>query len=318
MLRFLIIINIILTFISCKQFKSDNQTYEDYHSELHNEMDKVSAEIEKFDKQLLMLYQDSETQPQKVLSKIDSLIEVTKKEKDEIKSQISDNIISSLLYFKAEIYHNTGNYEKSIDNIYKSNYKYKSIHTKDATAIAANYIKLGKSDLAKSFIDSIGKGYYIYDYALGNYYESVRNKDSALNVYNQIKKDKKRHQHYFYYQLVLNRIINIEKNNDFLNEIYFPTVRPDFEIAINDDNEFRTQILDYIKKFPEVKGYSVYIYQGPLIDETDYYWIRVGKGDNYEDDNFAKYNFAVYRKPFEVKFFDPKTKKMYSLNEWRK
>lgn len=318
MQRSFLIIILVFTFISCKQSTSDTQTYEEYHTELHKEMDKVSAESKKFDQQLVILYQEAERQPQKVLTKIDSLIEVTKKEKDEIKSQISYHIISSLLYLKAEIYYNTGNYEMSIANIYKSNYKYKSIHTQDATAIAANYMKLGKNDLAKSFIDSIGKGYYIYDYALGNYYESVGNKDSALKVYNEIKKNKRRHQHYFYYQPVLNRIINIEKNNHFLKEIYFPTGHPDFDITIDDDNELRTQILDYFETFPEVKGYSVYIYQGPLIDETDYYWIRVGKGDNFEDDNFAKYNFAVYPKPFEVKFFEPKTKKMYSLKEWRK
>ncbi|RAR46520.1 hypothetical protein [Flavobacterium lacus] len=320
MQRFLIIyfLVMVITFISCRQSTSDNQTYEEYHNEIHKELDKVSTEIKKFDQQLVILYQESENQPQKVLTKIDSIIEVTKKEKDEFKLQISDHIISSLFYLKAEIYYGTGNYEMSIANIYKSNYKYKSIHSQDATAIAANYIKLGKRDLAKSFIDSIGKGCYIYDYALGNYYESIENKDSALKVYNEIKNDKRRHQHYFYYQPVLNRIINIEKNNLFFKEIYFPTGHPDFDITINDDNEVRTQILDYFKNFPEVKGYSVYIYQGPLIDETDYYWIRVGKGDNYEDDNFAKYNFAVFSEPFEVKFFEPKTNKMSNLKEWRK
>lgn len=318
MQRYILNIILVITFISCKQSTSDTQAYEEYHSELHKEMDKVSTEFIKFDQQLVILHQEAERQPQKVLTKIDSLIEVAKQEKDEIKSQISYHIITSLLYLKAEIYYNTGNYEMSIANIYKSNYKYKSIHSQDATAIAANYIKLGKNDLAKSFIDSIGKGFYVYDYALGNYYESVGNKDSALKVYYEIKKDKRHHQHYFYYQAVLNRILNIEKNNHFLKEIYFPTGHPNFDITINDDDEVRTQILDYFNNFPEVKGYSVYIYQGPLIDETDYYWIRVGKGDNYEDANFAKYNFAVYPKPFEVKFFEPKTNKMFSLTEWRK
>lgn len=310
----------VLFLTTCKQPVKSNQSYEEYHTELHKEMDKVSAEYKKFEQQLSDLYLQSETEPKRTLIKIDSLIDVAKNEKDPIKSQNSSHIISSLLYFKAEIYYNTGNYQKSISNIYKSNYMYKSIHTGDATAIAANYIKLGEIELAKSFIDSIGKGYYIYDYALGNYYESVGNKLEALSIYNEIKKDKRRHQHYFYYKPVIDRINDIIQNNHLIKNIHFPTGHPYFDITLDDkeDDENRTKILNEINEFPEAQGYMVYIYQGPLIDETDYYWIKVGKGNNFEDENFATYNFYVYTKPYEIKFFDPKTKNILTLAEWRK
>ncbi|AWI26829.1 hypothetical protein [Flavobacterium pallidum] len=323
MKRLLFIFFILTLFSSCnnnksKKKSSQEELEEKHHMEIHKELDKVDTEYKKFEDLLKWLYKQSEVEPKLVHLKIDSLIMAAKKERDPIKSQISKNVISQLFYFKAEIDYRQGKYQESIENIYKSNFQFKHIHSDDATALAANYIKLKKNEMAKSFIDSIGKGFYIYDYALGNYYESVGNKNAALKIYYEIKTNKRRHQHYFYYQPVLNRIIDIEKHNHLINEIHFPTGYPDFDITIDNDNELRTKILNYMDTFPEVKGYSVFIYQGPLIDETDYYWIRVGKGDNFEDDDFAKYNFAVYSKPFEVKFFEPITKKMYSLSEWRK
>ena len=296
---------------SCKQSVNNVQDYETYHMELHKEMDKVSDEYGKFEKDLIMLYKLSESQPKNVLAKIDSLIEIAKNEKDPIKSQISYNIITSLFYFKAEILYKSGEYQKSINNIHKSNYRYKLIHTRNATALAANYIKLGEKKLAKSMVDSIGKGYYIYDYALGNYYESIGNRDSALIVYNQIKADKEI-KHYAYYKSTLARIEYIEKNNHLLNEIYFPTGNPSFEICDSDD-ENRSKIFKLMETLPENQKWAgTSIVESPQINDKNYYWVKVQTQENKE------FNYYIYLNTFEIKFFDPKRNKLMTLEEWRK
>jgi hypothetical protein len=290
-----------LIMISCK----DNVfPLTDYDTEM--EMKKVSEEFEKFDKQLIILYKESENNPKKVIAKADSLLNANKKETDKYKSQIKPNIESNLHYLKAELFYKIGRYNESISELNFEDYR----NGDYAIAYASNYIKLKDFKKAKSFIDSI-QNWHGDDFALGNYYESIGKKDSALKLYEKIKKDKSI-KHYAYYKWAVKRFDELNKNNpNLLNEIYFPTKNPSFEVC-KSDNENRTRIFDLVQNLPESNGWTgAAILDYPQINDKDYYWVRVTTKNN-------EYNYYVYQKTFEIKFFNPKNKELLTLEEWRK
>lgn len=308
-----LLILISLSILSCKNANNSFAQEEKSHMKLHEEMDKVDEEYQKFEKVLVNLYSESEKNPDKVIVKADSLLIINKSEKGKYKSQIKSSVESSLHRLKAELFYRLGKYSESITEIETDDY----ISGDEATRLAANYIKLNNKTKAKSFIDKIGKGFYIYDYALANYYESIGNKAEALKIYDSIKQNKEI-KHYAYYKLAVNRFEELQKSNPkLLNEIYFPTGNPSFEIA-DSDNENRTKIMKTIISFPEVieKECGVWIYESPQTNDKDYYWIKAGKGD-LDESYKTDFNFFVYMNPFVVKYYDEKNNKTYSLEEWR-
>ena len=300
---FLILISLIV--LSCKDANSSRVQEEKSHMKLHEEMDKVGKELGKFDKQLVKLYSFSEKNPEKAILSADSLLLLNKQEKDKYKSQIKSNVSTSLHRFKAEMLYQLGKYRESIAELETDDYKSGDI----AAAYAANYVKLGEYEKAKSFVDKIGN--YISDYCLGNYYECIGEKSGAIKIYNLIKQDKTI-KHYAYYELAINRLEDLQKNNPkLLDEIYFPTGNPSFEIC-DSDNENRSKIFDLVKNLPESKEWTgTAILDYPQINDKDYYWVRVTTKNN-------EYNYYVYQNTFEIKFFNPKNKNLMTLNEWRR
>lgn len=306
---FFILISLII--FSCKNSNSSFEKEEKAHMELHKEMDKVSEEYAKFQKQLLSYYIESEKNPNSILSKTDSLLSINKDEKDKYKSKIKGTVEDQLHYLKSEIYYKKGEYEKSIKELdFDDDYNF--IMGDRACAYAANYLKLKQFDKAKSFVDSIRKGSYIYNYALANYNESVGNRKEAYKIYNDIKNDKSI-KHYAYYKLAVNRLEELEKDNPkLLNEIYFPTGNPSFEIC-DSDNKNRTKIFDLMEKLPENQDWAgTSIVESPQENDKDYYWVRVKTQQN------KKFNYYIYQRTFEIKFFDTVNNKLLTLEEWRK
>jgi len=299
-MKFICIILLVLTFISCK----------DDHERMHEEMDKVSNESRKFDIQLIKLYKKSENNPKEVIPIIDSFLVANKKETDKYKSQIKSNIESSLHYFKAELFYKLGKYNESIGELNFEDYKI----GKAAIAYAANYAKLKDFKSAKSFIDSIGNCYGNY-YALGNYYESIGDKTSALKTYKYNLEDDKSRKHFIYYVWTERRVNKLEKNEPLLNEIFFPTGNPNFEICeiCNDDNDKRIKIMDLLMEIPENQKdwSSTSILESPYDTGKSYYWIKVEAGNK-------EFNYYVDQKTFEIKYLNPNTKKLMTLDEWRK
>jgi len=312
---------IILIAIACNK-PSNSEESDAAHIELHRDMERASEEMRKFEGQLSRLYVEAEKDPESAMAKADSLLELNKKETDKYKLQIKRSITDYLNFFRAELYYRGGNYNSSLKILLdKDRNTYGFINGDDALAIAANYTRLKEHDKAKSFVDSIGKGWYIYDYALGNYYETIGDKKEALKVYYDIQKDKEI-KHYAYYPLAVARINELEKSDaNLLQEIYYPTGNPAFDIA-DSDNENRDRIFDMVMSMPECKNYGVHIFQSPQTNDKDYYWIKVSNVDhdyvNSDKDYKAKYNFFIYPKNFEIKYYDVETGKLLSLEEWRK
>ena len=265
--------------------------------------------MRKFDNYLITLYKESENNPEKVIRKSDSLLITNKKETEKYRSQIKSDVESKLHYLKAELFYKIGKYKESIGEL-----NFEDERTGNAAiAYAANYVKLNDFKKAKSFIDSIGNRNGDY-YALGNYYESIGDKTSALKTYKYNLEDDKSRKHFIYYIWTQKRVEELEKNKPLLNEVFFPTGNPNFEICeiCNVDNEKRDKITNLLIRLPENENWSsTAILESPYDSGKDYYWIRVTSGKR-------EINYYVYPKNYEIKYFNPKTKTLKTLEEWRK
>jgi len=303
---------IFLLLISCKN-DEPNLSFSKEHEKMHHEDEKISEALTNFQNLLNKLYAESEKKPKEVLLKIDSLSKVNAVEKDKYKSQIKDNIAEDLRMFKAELLYKIGKYDKSIEELKFGT----SGH--DEIGLVCNYVKLKKFDKAKRILDSI-PDYTFNTFIYANFYETIGKKNEALKIYRTIQKDKGVN-HCVYYKLAVERIKELEKQNPiFLNSVYYETGRPDFE-ACDSDNENRTTVIELVRELPEVKNKfennaGIGIMETPNDNGKNYYWVRF-----YEDNSLVyktEYNFFIYQKTFEIKYYDKKTKKIMSLEEWRK
>lgn len=302
---------ILIVLISCKKNEPD-LAFSKEHIKMHQEDEKISKAFKDFDKYLNKLYTESEKKPKEVLIKIDSLFKANEIEKDKYKSQIKDNLAYDLRYFKAELLYKIGDYESSIKEL--------KIGTNgnDANGLVCNYVKLKKYDNAKRILDSI-PDYDLNAFIYANFYETIGQKKEALKKYRTIQKDKKIN-NCIYYKLAVDRINELEKENPILlNNVYFQTGRPDFEIC-DSDTKNRSKVMELVSELPEVKdkfknNAGIGILEAPNDNGKNYYWVRF-----YEDNSIifkTEYNFFIYQKTFEIKYYDKKNKKILSLEEWR-
>ena len=220
-----VLLFLIVILIGCKNQSTEETTQTNFQEDSHYLFEKSSQELKKFEKVLESLYVEALTNRNDVILKVDSLLRDNETKKDPIHSRIESAISNSLHYLKAELFFKLGNYDKSIIELNHFTY----INSDVAIALASNYSKLKRFDKAKSFTDSIGRAYYLYDYTLGNYYENIGDKKNALIVYTSIKNDKSV-KHYGYYKLALKRIVELQKKRQILlDEIYFPTGNPSLQ-----------------------------------------------------------------------------------------
>ena len=66
------LILVLLSILSCKNANNSLAQEEKAHMKLHEEMDKVDEEYRKFEKVLINLYSESETEPEKVIVKAEN------------------------------------------------------------------------------------------------------------------------------------------------------------------------------------------------------------------------------------------------------
>jgi tetratricopeptide (TPR) repeat protein len=286
-------------------------TLEEHHAQIHYDLDRAGYELQIFDSILISLYNESEVNPTRVIFKTDSILNSMSSENDTIHFGVKSNKIGFIHYLRGEIFYKIGQYKKSIIEFKYETGLYNEI------PLACNYAKLKDYNRARLYIDSVKNSLYLFDFLDGNYYETIGNKKKALEIYNKIRKDKSI-KHYVFYGLAVNRIKELEKvKPKLLDEIYFPTGRPDFEDC-DDDSENRNKIFDTISTIKEVSNCntcsSTMIYESPQENDKNYYWVKVGPGGGEN----AVFNFFIYVKTFEIKFYDEKNKKLYRLEDWRK
>jgi hypothetical protein len=300
-MRYPILISLLLsTIVGCKN--SYNEHDED---EWGNEF------CAQFDSAISNLYKTAEINKLASLKLADSLIK---------KYEIEDTVlydkssVKQLHYFKGEIYYKTNDYKSALKE-----FSFDTIWDGNAICRASAYIKLNKPKEAYKELMAVGKGFYLYDYVWGNYFEAVGNKKEAIQIYQEIKQDKSI-KHYAYYKLAVERLDELTKNNSILlNEIYLPTENPKFEIC-DSDNKNRTKIFQIIAAIPEVKKCkkcnSTWIYESPQENDQNYYWIKVGQQDGL-DNMITMFDLYVYVETFDIKYFDKQNKKILSLYDWR-
>jgi tetratricopeptide (TPR) repeat protein len=189
-------------------------------------LDKLAA----FENDIIQLYHENKLNPNKVIEQTQVLINTIENSSDSI------SYVYNKLYYlhtlRAEIFYVTEQYQKSIDEIIEGS----SIHqnqpifgSHDHIALACNYVKLHKHEIAHKHINKAGKGYYITEYILGNFYETTGATEKAKKIYNDIiNRDRS---HYHHYKLAQNRLIELHKvSPKLLTELYFPTYNPKFNI----------------------------------------------------------------------------------------
>jgi hypothetical protein len=213
-LMFLILSTFIL---SCKQ---NQEEFPVTSFEAEMEMAKWDSLYSNFQEKQIELYEIALNNPSYVLKEIEKLLKAFEKDK---------NISSDLLYFKAEILYNTGEYQKSLEVLKSNNF----LIDVDIPIIC-NYVKIGDYENAKLLIDKNFKHFSSFDqFIYANYLETIDKKDAALEKYNRIIKDSSNNR-FFYYTLADKRVIELKRNNPILLEdVYFPTGNPNFKETIN-------------------------------------------------------------------------------------
>ncbi len=294
------------------------------HNDANVKLEKASDELNKFDKIIIGYYNQIETNANDVITQTDSLIRKVISEPDS--NNIRWNKLGSLFDLRAETFYRKGDFQSSIQEIYKAAKNDKetlggklSLSTENCIHLACNYVKLNDFQKAKTFLDSAGRGWYIADYVNANYYELIGSKAKALQAYIEIKNDKSI-DHYYYYQDVIKRIEELNKPAPkLINELFYPSARPDNPICTT-DNERRTKLFNLINDLPEVKACKtcdvISIYKEPGETNSSNYWVKVGH-DN-ESNLVPQFNFFVDTLSFEIKYFDTKADRLLTLPDWRK
>ena len=94
--------------------------------------------------------------------------------------------ISDLHFIKGDIYFRIDSLEESVAEFTISGEKYNMRAPKVLAARAAAYIKLKQYDCAYADLREAAKINYDYFWNIGNYYEVISNKDSAISYYTRL------------------------------------------------------------------------------------------------------------------------------------
>lgn len=225
MKKLIILSAVLIVLYSCKQKDNNsNLSHYDLHPSCKHE-EELGKVRDSFDLKLISLY-NSNLPANVLIFKADSLIKDFNTSKSHLRSEVSKMCQDQISYFKAEIFYKNGNFEESIKQINNSIGEYPYVFGDNATALASNYVKLKDYESAKSYIDSLRKGDYIYRYANAQYYECIKNKEKAIEFYQSIVNDSSEKRR-FYFKIAQIRLKELHKNNViFESEIIFPTMKP--------------------------------------------------------------------------------------------
>lgn len=229
-----ILVLLIVLFIGCKQNSSSGfDDLDEDHKKVHIELERVSEILDKYETNIKALYKESEKNPYLVLDKTQKLIEEAIKEKDP--DNIRWNKLGYLYDLRAEVLYKTGKYQESINELKKGILNDTTLLERPEEVgnalMASNLVKLNKHKEAKIYIERYGRGYYITDYLLGNYYETLNDIKTAKYYYTEVVKEK-RLSHYFHYDYAKERLEELNKQNPkLLDELFYPTNLPDAKIT---------------------------------------------------------------------------------------
>lgn len=211
----ILILFVLITLVGCRVTTPPDE---------EEQMEKVSKHLDSFDNLILHFYNNGDKNPMQVIQKTDSIISKIKLENDEF----SWNKLGSLYPLRAELLYKNRQYRKSIDEITKHHIEVLNSSYMDETyfiILACNYVKLNQIDSAKNYLDSIRQYHNISDFLFGNYYEIIRNKDSAIIEYRKIN-----HHNTQFYSLAQKRLEELKLSKlKYTNQLFYPSERKNFE-----------------------------------------------------------------------------------------
>jgi tetratricopeptide (TPR) repeat protein len=206
---------LLLVIASCKK---KEVPVEDIKSdiEVRAENKKNIEESRNFESFIQELHTESTQNPEVVLVKADSLIQINNIDKHTV-NDIAVNKTTELLYLKAGIYYRLGIYNESIETLNKVESKQGPV----ALGLIANYIKLQQPEKAALLVDHLGEGIR-QEFAKGNYYECIGKVPEAIIRYESVIASGKQ-KGYDYYEHALKRCEELKKQKPaLLSELYFP------------------------------------------------------------------------------------------------
>ena len=138
----LVILSAVLIVLSCCTQKDNNpnSSHHDLYPGCKHE-EELGKVRDSFNMKLISLY-NSDLPANILIFKANSLIKGFNTSKSELRSEVSNMCQAQISYFKAEIFYRNGNYKESIKQINNSIGKYPYVFGDNATALAANYVKL--------------------------------------------------------------------------------------------------------------------------------------------------------------------------------
>lgn len=199
---------IFLLLISCHQ-KSFQEKINDVKDEFSKQADSQNEKLLSWEQTISNINNLADSNQRLAINHIDSLIQFN--------TTLTGEKLSDLHFIKGEIYYNNDNFEKAIGefSVAAQNLHFES--PKILAAKAGAYIKLKKFDTAFNELNQAAEINYDYYWNIGNYYEIVRQKDSAINNYQRLyKRDTN------IYKYCGDRIAELKKNKaTFLTELVY-------------------------------------------------------------------------------------------------
>lgn len=124
------------------------------------------------------LYKLADTSKSKAILTIDNILHSD--------TTLDRHKISELHFIKGDLYYSIDSLQQSIDEFTTAGKAYNMSSPKDLAARAGSYIKL--KEFKKAYVDLTQAALINYDYwwNIGNYYEIIGKKDSAIIYYKQL------------------------------------------------------------------------------------------------------------------------------------
>jgi tetratricopeptide (TPR) repeat protein len=194
--------------ISCHQ-KTFQEHIDNVRDEFSNQSKTQNERILSWERTVNSIEIIADTNHILAINYIDSLIQFD--------TTLNMSKLYDLHFIKGNIYYNNDNLKKAIDEFSLSAQNAHFDDPKTLAAKAGAYIKLREFDTALNKLNQAAELNYSYYWNIGNYYEIVGQKDSAINNYERLYKYDTS-----FYKYCKDRITELNKNKpQFLNELIY-------------------------------------------------------------------------------------------------
>ena len=170
----------ILLFLTSCDFKpkSPDKMMKEIREDFAKEAEISNAKTMAWENLVDSLYKMADTNQIATFRTIDNLISN--------ETSLDKHKISELHFIKGDIYYRIDSLQKSVTEFTIAGQAYNIVTPKGLAARAGAYVKLKQYDNALVDLNKAAEINYDYFWNVGNYYEVIGNKDSAISCYNRL------------------------------------------------------------------------------------------------------------------------------------